>query len=304
MNEFDLNQTLDHFIGTVANPALPVGLEQRLKARTFTAPDALPAGAFGSLDRAGGQQTRKTIWGAALLHAAILALLFVQVRAMHDRMAAPATIDMIELTTPPVAPAAPNAAGGGGGHAGPAPVTRGNPPQFAEQQLVPPDAKPVLQPKLAADATVVVQQDLKMAKSDIPQLGMPNSPLVGMSPGNGRGSGLGPGHGDGVGLGSNGNLGGGVKEVGGGVSAPIPLYTPEPEFSEEARKSRVSGNVMVYLQVDEHGLPTHIHIVRGIGLGLDEKAIEAVKQYRFKPAMEDGHPVAVEMTVEVNFNIM
>jgi protein TonB len=87
------------------------------------------------------------------------------------------------------------------------------------------------------------------------------------------------------------------------VSAPEVLYHPEPEFSEEARKSKVSGNVLVYLQVDELGRPTHVRVLRGLGMGLDEKAIEAVRQYKFRPAMEDGHPVAVEMNVEVNFQI-
>ncbi len=81
------------------------------------------------------------------------------------------------------------------------------------------------------------------------------------------------------------------------------LFAPEPQFSEEARKAKVSGNVLVYLQVDPTGKPTHVRVLRGIGLGLDEKAKEAVLQYKFKPAMENGKPVAVEMNVEVNFQI-
>ncbi len=81
------------------------------------------------------------------------------------------------------------------------------------------------------------------------------------------------------------------------------LFAPEPEFSEEARKEKVSGNVLVYLQVDRQGRPAHVRVLRGLGMGLDEKAIEAVRQYRFKPAMENGRPVAVEMEVDVNFQI-
>jgi protein TonB len=83
----------------------------------------------------------------------------------------------------------------------------------------------------------------------------------------------------------------------------VVLFAPEPEFSEEARKAKVSGNVLVYLQVDAVGRPTHVRVLRGIGLGLDEKALAAVRAYKFKPAMENGHPVAVEMNVEVNFQI-
>ena len=81
------------------------------------------------------------------------------------------------------------------------------------------------------------------------------------------------------------------------------MYAPEPQFSEEARKVRLSGNVLVYLQVDPHGRPMKVRVLRGIGMGLDEKAVEAVSLYKFKPAMENGHPVTVEMQVEVNFEI-
>jgi protein TonB len=87
------------------------------------------------------------------------------------------------------------------------------------------------------------------------------------------------------------------------VSAPVLLYQVEPEFSEEARKAKASGNVLVNLIVDQQGHPQNVHVLRGVGMGLDEKAIAAVKQYKFKPAMEGGKPVAVEMNVEVNFQI-
>jgi protein TonB len=166
--------------------------------------------------------------------------------------------------------------------------------------MVPVEQPPVIEPKLAAEPTVVVQP---MAQSALPQFGAANSPLAGASLGNGHGTGIGAGYGAGVGPGTGGNIGGGLRRIGGGVSAPEVLFAPSPEFSEEARKAKVSGNVLVYLQVDEQGRPTHIRVLKGIGMGLDEKAIEAVRQYRFKPAMEDGRPVTVEMNVEVNFNI-
>jgi protein TonB len=65
----------------------------------------------------------------------------------------------------------------------------------------------------------------------------------------------------------------------------------------------VSGDVEVYLWVDEHGNPTHVRVVRGMGMGLDERAVEAVKQYKFKPAMENGRAVTVEMYIDVTFQI-
>ena len=94
--------------------------------------------------------------------------------------------------------------------------------------------------------------------------------------GNGSGTGLGSGNGSGLGPGSGGNTGGGPRRIGGGVSAPVLIYSVEPEFSEEARKAKVAGNVLVNLWVGTDGLPSHVHVIRGVGMGLDEKAKEAV----------------------------
>jgi len=91
------------------------------------------------------------------------------------------------------------------------------------------------------------------------------------------------------------HIGGGLRQIGGGLWAPGPIYTVEPGFSEEAREAKFVGGVVVYLQVGTHGLPSHVRPYKGVGMGLDEKAVEAVRQYWFKPAMENGKPVAVEM---------
>jgi TonB family protein len=93
------------------------------------------------------------------------------------------------------------------------------------------------------------------------------------------------------------------KRIGNGVSAPLLMFAPVPEMSEEAKREKISGNVLVNLWVDENGNPTHVRVRRGAGHGLDENAVEAVKQYKFKPAMEDGKPVMVSLNVEVNFQI-
>jgi protein TonB len=93
-----------------------------------------------------------------------------------------------------------------------------------------------------------------------------------------------------------------AAKIGGQVSAPVVLFSPEPKFSEEARHvGNLNGNVLVYLRVGLDGLPYAVRILRPFGVGLDERAVEAVKAYRFKPAMRDGQPVRVEMNVEVNF---
>ena len=93
------------------------------------------------------------------------------------------------------------------------------------------------------------------------------------------------------------------KRIGNGVLAPTVLHTENPSYSEAAKKEKISGNVLVGLVVDQQGEPTHVRVVRGIGYGLDEKAVEAVKGYKFKPAMEDGKPVAVAMNIQVNFQV-
>jgi protein TonB len=94
-----------------------------------------------------------------------------------------------------------------------------------------------------------------------------------------------------------------VKEVGGAVSAPTVIHSVPPEYTPEARKAKVEGIVAVMLIVDEHGLPQDVQVVRGTGTGLDMKAVEAIRQYRFKPALEDGRPVRVRLNIEVNFKI-
>lgn len=244
---------------------------------------------------------------AVVLHIAIILLigLFVA-RQVHVAVVPPKTeVVTIEAPPPPTPPIAPKAEaiGGGGGHHDLAPVTKGRPPQVAPEQIVPPKAPPPQAPKIAMAPTVLVQKNLDMATNNMPNIGMPSSNLKGISLGSGAGTGLGAGIGAGVGSGSGGNTGGGPMHIGGGVSKPVVLYSVEPEFSEEARKAKFSGNVEVYLWVDQNGRPSHIRVVRGVGMGLDEKAVEAVRQYKFKPAMKDGKPVMVDLYIDVNFQI-
>ena len=122
--------------------------------------------------------------------------------------------------------------------------------------------------------------------------------------GSGRGGGIGPGSGAGYGPGSGGNFGGGAYKIGGGVSAPSVIYKVEPEYSEEARKAKFQGTVVLYVVVDEKGNPRDLKVVRPLGLGLDQKAIEAVQKWKFRPGMKDGHPVPVQATIEVNFRLL
>jgi TonB family protein len=114
----------------------------------------------------------------------------------------------------------------------------------------------------------------------------------------------------------------GVKQIGGDVKGPVIIYQPEPEYTQAGRKAKMQGVVTVSLVVDAHGQPQNVHIVHGLGIGPDGKpdptfkkawrkaadgmnqsAVDAVKRYQFKPATENGRPVAVYLNVEVNFEI-
>jgi protein TonB len=256
-------------------------------------------------DKMASEQGYSSAAYAFAIHAFAVFLIGFVVRA-QIRDADPIRI-VTPLTDPPVLRIVARASsqmGGGGGQHGETPVSRGHLPRLEQQQIVPPKAPPLIPPKIAIEPSIVVQQNLKLADNVMPNVGMPNSPLAGVSMGDGRGTGIGPGNGAGIGPGTGGNTGNGLPHRGGSVSAPQLLNFVEPEFTEEARKAKLSGDVNVYLWVDEHGNPSHVHVIRGIGMGLDERAVEAVKQYKFRPAMDNGMPVTVEMYIVVNFQIM
>jgi protein TonB len=247
------------------------------------------------------QDPKATASAVGIYIALFLLFFFWGARAIHNNMVAK-QMQLIALSTPPPMAPAKTTMGGGGGQRGPTPVTQGHLPKFADTQITPPKA-PVETKIPMPEPTIEVQKDLKMASNNMPNIGLPNSPLIGNSMGNGSGSGLGSGNGSGLGPGSGGNYGGGLRKIGGGVSQPELIYKVDPEFSEEARKAKFMGIVLVNLIVDANGNPQNVHILRGVGMGLDEKAVEAVRQYKFKPAREAGKPVPVELNVEVNFQI-
>ncbi len=283
------------------------GLEQRLLARIAqeNEPVIWSSRPFAFAETIGAKRNTTSLWTAVGVHAAAIGLIAILI-ASKVPMAAPVKKAVVSLMEPPPPPpVAPKAKqiGGGGGQHDLGPVTQGHLPKVAQTQIVPPKAPPTIPPKLAVEPTVVVQPDLKLADNKMPDLGMPNSNLKGFSMGNGNGTGIGSGEGAGIGPGSGGNIGGGVYQVGGSVRPPIAIFTPDPEFSEEARKAKFSGNVVVSLIVGADGKPHNVRALRGVGMGLDEKAVEAVQQYKFKPALKDGKPVAVYLNIDVSFQI-
>ncbi len=189
---------------------------------------------------------------------------------------------------------------GGGGSPQKLAETKGQLPRTAPKSFVPP-VQTLEDPKLTVTPTIVAP--------DLPNIvannyGDPLGKLGVPSTGNGIGTGIGIGKGPGVGSGNGGGFGGGAFKIGGGVSAPVPIFKPEPEYSEEARKLKWQGSVLLSMIVDENGVPQNIKVVHSLGLGLDQKAIEAVQKWRFKPGQKDGKPVPVFADIEVNFRLL
>jgi periplasmic protein TonB len=125
-----------------------------------------------------------------------------------------------------------------------------------------------------------------------------DSPNVTTTSSHGTGPGSSGGHGWEVGPSED------LYRIGGSVSAPIPLNNVIPEFSDEPRAARYQGVCLVSVVVDTQGNPQSPRVTKSLGMGLDEKAIEAVLKYKFKPAMKDRKtPVPVRITIEVNFRL-
>jgi periplasmic protein TonB len=203
--------------------------------------------------------------------------------------------------------------GGGGGDRSPLPASKGRLPKVSLRQFTPPMAvvnNP--NPKLTMEPSIIAPPDINLPQVNMAQYGDPlakigppsNGPGSGGGIGSGSGGGVGSGKGGGYGPGEGGGAGGGVFRVGGGVTAPALLYKVEPEYSEEARKAKYQGTVLLYIEVDPSGRATNIRVARSLGLGLDEKAIEAVRKWKFKPGYKDGRPVTVAATIEVNFRLL
>ena len=94
-----------------------------------------------------------------------------------------------------------------------------------------------------------------------------------------------------------------IYKVGNGVTAPRTIYAPPAEFSEQARREKYQGVVTLSAIVNSTGTVASLRVISAAGMGLDEKALEAVRQWKFKPAMKDGKPVAVQIAVQVSFSL-
>jgi TonB family protein len=126
---------------------------------------------------------------------------------------------------------------------------------------------------------------------------------TGTGAGSGDGSGLGEGTGAGIGPGSGGGTGGGPYRAGSGITAPELLREVRPEYTEDARRLNLEGDVILEIVVRSDGTVGDVRMVKGLGAGLDRRAIDAVRQWRFSPARRYGTPVDVIVEVAVEFKL-
>jgi protein TonB len=252
---------------------------------------------------------------SAIMHAAAIALLFTSSLWLvrHKSEVKLQSTALLTDISPYLLPESSRQSGGGGGggdhdklHA-----SKGDAPRFARAQITPPaiivrnnDPKLQIEPTVVGPPTITLS---KLGNTGDPLSGVIAPPSNGSGIGGGIGSGSGGGVGDGIGAGVGsgvgGGFGGGVFRVGGMVSAPRAIYDPEPQYTDEARKSKVQGVVMLAVIIGPDGRARDIRVSRSLGMGLDEKAVETVRTWKFEPARKDGQPVAVLVNIEVNFRL-
>src|SRR5579883_1708764 len=256
------------------------------------------------------------------IHAAIAALLLTISFQPADIAARPAPpLFATKLLAPYEPPAqkpgsAAQGGGGGGGKRSLLPASKGDLPKAALRQFTPPAViRENEQPKLAMEPTIIVA-NAPLPNLHIGQIGDPKAlpgppsdgPGSGGGIGNGDGTGVGPGDGTGFGPGHKYGTGGGDPA---GVAGPRGSVTPaaliwkiEPEYSDDARRAKIQGTVVLYIEVDQDGKPRNIRVRQGLGLGLDEKAIEAVMRWKFRPGKHNGRAITTSAQVEVNFRLL
>lgn len=248
------------------------------------------------------------------VHTGVIALLLLASKQVAPPVSRLDTASLTPIFAPylpkPVAVKS-DAPGGGGGMHQLTPATAGHLPKIAPRQFVPPTLE-ILNPhpKLAMEMSIEAPPEAALLDRPLPMLGDPLSKFVNGS--GGKGGPLGIGDGDGTGVGNrrgpgagpgNGGIGT-VYRPGGGVTAPVLLHKVDPEFSEEARRAKYSGTVTLRADIDSTGHPRNIRIVHSMGMGLDEKAVEAVTQWYFRAGTKDGKPVAVSALIDVMFHLL
>jgi periplasmic protein TonB len=206
--------------------------------------------------------------------------------------------------------------GGGGGARAPKPATRLlqpaktpapeaiSVPETVAQRAPAPEPEPIpVKPIAAPIAPVAAAVDRHDGEIDAPVAAVASAGPGVEGAGSGREGGNGPGRGAGVGEGEDGGFGGGPYRPGSGVEPPRLLREVKAAYSEEARRANVIGDVLMEVVVRADGSVGSARVTRGLGFGLDERAVAAVRQWRFSPARRLGAPVDVVVEVAMEFNL-
>ena len=216
------------------------------------------------------------------------------------------------IIVPLYVPSHPSASpgGGGGGTRDVRPASRGQlPPPRVARVFIPP-ALDTPHPKLPLAPSLV---DAPVLPVTFEHYGVPKGVSGPLSGGPGWNGGLGDGHNGGVGPGDGLGVGPGDHGFGGPRGSkdrvrlsrlPRLLYKIEPEYPDEARRARREGTVLLGVEIDESGRTRVLRVVKGLGLGMDERAIEAVRQWRFSPALDGSRAVASPALIEVSFRLL
>ena len=208
-------------------------------------------------------------------------------------------VEHVPMLAPPLTAYQPAKTMMGGGAPDQLPESQGRLPKIAKEQFTPPAVViRNLQPKLAMEASIAAP-DVKLPDNpNLPNLGNPLSSRVSGPLSNGAGSG------GGIGSGSGGGVGSGVFRAGAmGVSAPQATFAPDPEYSDDALRNKLEGTVTLQAVIGRDGLIKALKVIRPLGMGLDEKAMEKVRTWLFEPGRKDGQAVAVMVNIEVAFHV-
>lgn len=315
------NSSCDEFLRPILNEKpLWAELFQNIRDRMF--PPKLPPLELTSQpipvpDRMATNTNPWAVGTATFVNGGVLALLLLMgVRAVLPPSPKQSPLSNFKLDDFPLfAPKAGAAHGGGGGGTNdPIDAIKGRNPKLDLYPFAPVQIPLLDHPKLAVENSVAVPPEIKLPENTaLANIGVHSSTNVTLLSGGqggpvglgiGNNGGVGPGNGPGLGPGWNGGTGGQAYTPGvGGVTRPVPIFTPEAEFSDEARRQKYQGVCEISLIIDAQGNPQNPRVIQRLGMGLDEKALEAVMRYKFKPAKKDGKPVAVRMAVMVNFRL-
>ena len=242
------------------------------------------------------------VWSGTIVHAVAIALLVLFVSFLPKKVyqsILPARIeDFIYQVDPGPG------GGGGGGNKSPDPPKKAELPKVVE----PPKPTPVIPEPVPVPTEPQLSLALESVTAvDIAKPGdLSNNPNASAtSRGSGTGTGAGPGRGSGLGPGSGGGFGGGVYNIGNGVTRPIELYSPKPKYTADAMRAKIQGVVAMSAVVMPDGSVTDVQVVRSLdqSFGLDEEAKRTARLWKFRPGTLKGEPVPVRIIIELEFNL-